>query len=79
MAQDGIVEAEAVLQFVQGGLVALDVQQHVVGLVHFLNGVGQLTPTPVLQAMNLAAVAGDQGAIAIDHGRHLFALVRVDD
>ena len=78
MAQHGVVEAEARLQLVQHVLAALDVQHHVVRLGQVLDRVSQLAAAPVFQAVNLAAVGLDQRLVALDHRRHLFALVRVD-
>ena len=40
------------LKFVQRLAVALDVHQHIMGLVHLLDRIGHLAPTPVLEAMN---------------------------
>jgi len=59
VAQHGVVELEGMLQFVERDLVALDVHEHVVRLVHFLDRVGHLPPAPVLQAVQLAAAGGD--------------------
>ena len=65
--------------FVQRSLVALDIHQHIMGLVQLLDRIRQLTPTPVFQAMNLAAMASNVGLITFDHGRHLLALIGVND
>src|SRR6185437_522312 len=43
-----------------------------------LDRVGELAATPVLDAMHLAAVCLDQRFVALDHGWHLLALVRMD-
>jgi len=79
VAQDGIIELERVLQLVQRLVVALDVHQHVVRLVHFLDEVGELAAPPVLEAVDLAAPPGDHLAVALDHGGHLLALVGMYD
>ena len=42
------------------------------------DGMCQLTTTPVFQAMDLAAAHGRHGAVALDHGRDLFALIRMN-
>ena len=46
--------------------------------MNFGDGVRQLTAAPVFLAMDLAARALDQVAIALQHRRNLFALVRMD-
>ena len=78
MAQHRIVEAEALGQFGQHGLLDFDVQQHVVGFDQLLDRVSQLTAAPVFQAVDLAATILDQRLVALDHGGDLLALVRVD-
>ncbi|CFO08902.1 Uncharacterised protein [Bordetella pertussis] len=67
------------LELIQRGLAALDVHADIVGLDQLLDGIGQLTATPVFQAMHRAALAGDKRLIALDHGGHLLALVGVND
>ncbi|MNJ69939.1 hypothetical protein D3C77_663490 [compost metagenome] len=79
MAQNGVVVAERVFQLIQRGLAALDVQANVVSLDELLDRVGQLTATPVFQAVNRAALARDQRLVAFDHGGHLLALVGVNN
>ena len=79
MAQDGVVEFEGVLEFGQRFVVALDVHEHVVSLVHLLDRIGQLTAAPVFQTVDAATATGDERAVALDHRGHLFALVRMDD
>jgi hypothetical protein len=59
-------------------LVALDVQQHVVRLVHLGDRIGELAATPVLEPVHLAAAGRDHALVALDHGRNLLALVRMD-
>src|SRR5690606_945127 len=78
MAQHGVAEAERADELVERRLVALDVEQQVVRLVHLLDGMGELPSAPVLLPMDLAAGALDHVSIALHHGRHLLALVRVD-
>ena len=48
------------------------------GLVGLLDGERELAPAPVLEPVYLAAVALDHLAVAIEHGGHLLALVRMD-
>ena len=78
IAHDRIVETERTIQFLQGFSAALDIHEHVMGLVHFIDGIRQLSAAPVFEAMDGAVLALDHGAITLDHGRHLFALVRMD-
>ena len=40
--------------------------------------VGKLPTAPVLETMDLAAAGGDDPAVALDHGRDLLALIRMD-
>ena len=79
MAQNGIVELERMIEFVQRFAVALNVHQNVMGLVDFLDRVSQLTATPVFQTMKSTALGSNDGAVALDHAGHLLALVRMDD
>src|SRR5690606_6676556 len=78
VAQDRVVEAEGLDQLVDGGLADLGVEQHVVGLDQVLDRVGQLAAAPVLEAVDGATGVLDQALVALDHRRHLLALVRVD-
>src|ERR1035437_9009257 len=79
VAQHGIIELEAGFDFDQCFVVALDVQANIVCLGEFLDNVGQLTTAPVFDAVNLAAVGGDDRLVALDHRGHLLALIRMDD
>src|SRR5690606_1167155 len=79
VAQHGVVEPEGVLEFVERRLAALDVDQHVVGLGHLLDRVGQLPPAPVLDPVDLALLGFDHRLVPLDHRGHLLALVGVDD
>jgi hypothetical protein len=47
-------------------------------LVDLTDGMCQLTPAPVLFPMNLTTGALDHAPVALEHGWHLLALVRVD-
>ena len=78
MAQHRVIEAEGTGQFLERFGAALDIHQHVVRLVHFLDRIGELAPSPVFQSMDRAVAGLDGRAIALDHGRHLLTLVRVD-
>jgi len=49
-----------------------------VRLGELLDHVGQLPPTPILDPVHLAAAGGDGGLVAFQHGRNLFALIRMD-
>jgi hypothetical protein len=46
--------------------------------VQFGDGKSQLASTPVFKAVNLAVPALNQVPVAFQHGRNLFALIRVD-
>ena len=76
MTQHGVVELERMFEFVQRLAVALDVHQNVVGLVDLLDRVSQLAAAPVFQTMEPPLAVTMDGAIALDHAGHLFALVR---
>ncbi len=78
MAQHRIVEAERTPDLVDHVVVALNVEEHVVRLVNLVDGMGQLAATPVFGAMDRTAGTGDHALVAFDHGRHLLALVRMD-
>src|ERR1035437_4540778 len=67
------------LEFVQGFLIALDVHEHVMRLVHLGDGIGHLAPAPVFEAEDRTLAAGDRAAIALDHRGHLLALIGMDD
>lgn len=60
-------------------LPGLDVQAQVVGLGKLVDLIGQLAAAPVFDAVHLAAAAGDHALVALEHGGHLFALIRVDE
>jgi hypothetical protein len=79
MTQHRVVEFEGVLQLVERFRVALDVHQHVVRLVDFLDRIRELAAAPVFEAVNFAVLAGNHLAITVDHRRDLFALVRMND
>src|SRR5690606_31810238 len=78
VAEHGVVEAEAFDELVEHGLVGLDVEQHVMRLDQVVDRIGELAAAPVLEAVDLALAAFDQRLVALDHGRHLLALVRMD-
>ena len=78
VAKDRVVEAEARFQLIEHRLAALDVHQHVVGLVYLLDGKGELAAAPVLEPVDLAAVGFDDRPVTIHHRANLLALVRVD-
>ena len=78
VTQHGVAEAERAGELVERLLVALDVQQHVVRLVDLGDRIRELAAAPVFEAMHRAAAGGDHAAVALDHGRNLLALVRMD-
>ena len=78
MTQYGVVEAEARFELGQRFLAALDVQAQVVRLRELLDHVGQLAAAPVLDAVHLATGSGDEALVALQHGRNLLALIRMD-
>src|SRR6185436_9830426 len=79
MPHNCVIEFVGMLKLVQRGLVALDIHEHVVRLVDFLNGKGQLTSTPVFQPVDMAVARSNHLAVAFDHPGDLFALVGMDD
>jgi hypothetical protein len=58
-------------------MIALDVHQHVMGLMNLVDRVSQLPAAPILEAMNLPTALLDISAVAVDHGGHLLALAGV--
>ena len=76
--QHGVAEAERAGQLLERLAAALDVQQNVVRLVHLGDGKRELAPAPVFEAVDGAAVRGDQAAIPLDHGGNLLTLVGMD-
>ena len=78
MAQDGVVETEGVLQLTHHGLGGLDVDAQEVGLGELVDLVSQLAAAPVLDTVHLAVAGGDHALVALQHGRNLLALIRVD-
>ena len=78
VAQHGVVELERMLQLSHHSLVGLDVDAQVVGLGELVDLVGQLATAPVFHAVHLAATGGDHALVALQHGGHLFALIRMD-
>ena len=79
VAQHRVVELERVLELGQGLVVALDVHEHVVRLVHLGDRVGELAAAPVLEAVHRAVAGRDDALVALDHRGHLLALVGMDD
>jgi hypothetical protein len=47
-------------------------------LVDLLDRESELAAAPVFEPMHLAAARGDHAAVALDHRRYLFTLVRMD-
>src|SRR6185369_13573681 len=79
VAQHRVAELERVLELAERLVVALDVHEHVVRLVHLLDRVGELAPAPVLEAVHRAVAGGDHALVALDHRGYLLALVGMDD
>ena len=79
VTKNRIVEAKRFFQRFQGGLVALDVEERVVGLVQFVDAVGQLAPTPVLAAVDDPRSVLDQAPVTLEHAGNLLALVGVGE
>ena len=79
VTQDGVVETEAVFDFSQGGIGALDVHQNIVSLDELLDRVGELATAPVLDAVNLTALFENEGLVTFDHRADLFGLIGVHD
>src|SRR6185503_6762092 len=73
-----VAEAERTGELIERLLVALDVHQHVMCLVDLGDRVRELSAAPVLETMYRALAAGNHAPVALDHRRHLLALVRVD-
>jgi hypothetical protein len=65
-------------ELIECRLVAFDVEEKIVGLVHFRDRVCELPATPILLPMNASAGALDHASIALHHRGHLFALVRMN-
>src|SRR5258706_502226 len=55
------VDIERMLQLGEGLVVALDIHEHVVRLVHLAEGERELTPAQVLEPVDLAVLRGDRG------------------
>ena len=79
MAHHRIVELEAVLEFLERGAIDLDVEADVVRLGDLVDRIGQLPPTPILDAMDLSGLAGHQSLVTREHRRNLLALIGMDD
>lgn len=79
VTQHGIIEFEGGFQLDQGLVVAFDVQADVVRFSQFLDRVSHLTTAPIFNTVDVTATARYGCFVTFDHGRHLLALVRVDD
>src|SRR6185437_1922270 len=78
VAEHRIAEAERARQVTERLLIALDVHEHVVRFVHLGDGIGELAPAPILEAMDAAGAGGDHALVALDHRGHLLALIGMD-
>ncbi len=79
VAKDGVVELEGVLELGEGLVADFDIHQHVVRLEYLLDGIRQLAPAPILDAVHLAVARGDGRPVTLDHGGHLLALIGMHD
>ena len=79
VAKNGVVETEAVFDLEDRLMAALDVEEHIVRLHELFDRIGERTTAPVFDAVNLAALFGDEGLVARDHRGNLFTLVRMHD
>ena len=79
VTQHGIIEFEGGFQLDQGLVVAFDVQEDLVCFSQFLDRVSHLTTTPIFNTVYVTATARYGCFVTFDHGRHLLALVRMDD
>jgi hypothetical protein len=75
VAQHRVVEPERARQLFERRGVHFDVHQHVVRFVNLLHGERELPATPVFETVDFAVAAFDQGFVAVDHPRHLIALI----
>ena len=78
MTQYGIVKLEYAGDFFNRIMAALNVHHDVMRFVNLVDGMSQLTPTPVFGAMNGTARFRHYALVAFHHGRDLFALVRMN-
>src|SRR3989440_10064637 len=67
------------LELGQCGRVALDVHEHVMRLVNLGDGIGELPPSPVFEAVDPSAGGGDHRTVTLDHRGHLLALVGMNN
>ena len=73
------LKLEGMLELPERLRVALDVHEHVMGLVDLRERESQLAPAPVLEPVDLAVLRCHRRTVTLDHRRDLLALVRVDD
>lgn len=78
MPEHDVVETECLLQRGQRRPVALDIHERVVGFVKLMEGVSELAPPPILDAMDPAASVFDERLVALQHTGYLFALIRMN-
>src|SRR5690606_12430800 len=79
MTQNSIIEFETGFDFGQRFAVAFDVQANVVCLGQFLDHVCQLATAPVFDTVYDTTTGGNDTFVALDHGGHLLALIRMDN
>ena len=78
MPKHGIVKAERAPDLFDHRNTTLNVQQNVMRFVDFVDRMGQLAAAPVFGAVHHTAGTGHHALVSLDHGRDLFALVRMD-
>ena len=66
------------LQLRHDVLVGFDVQADVVGFGQLVDHVSQLTAAPIFNTVNGTTTRGDHAFVTLEHGRHLLALIRMD-
>lgn len=54
MAQNRIIEFEAMFEFLKCFLITFDVHQNIVRFVQFLDEIGKLASTPIFQTMDFS-------------------------
>ena len=78
MANNCVVKLKVILDFAQCFKVALYIHQCIVCFMHIIDHVSQLTTAPIFNAVDVAPCISDHRAIALDHGRYFFTLIRMD-
>ena len=79
VTKNRIVEAQTVFEFGDGLWIGFDVEQNIVRLAHLANWISELPAAPVLETMDSTFLGLDHGFVPLNHGGHLFALIRMND